>query len=442
MELNKNSVTVRSPINIALIKYWGKLARNLNIPLNCSLSLTLDRKTIYSETKMEMIEGEKDEFFLYNKKGELIDTKMPKNYHILKNFFKNYYKEKSGCDTFSVRITSRNSFPTQAGMASSASGISCIALCFCRLFNFFEEDCTEVKQDIINNIKEWHLTDNKKKIERVFAISLLLRITSASSARSIFPFFVLQYGIDLNKKVLEQSKEEFDIEGFNKLINWEHDECQVSAAILLNKYFHKESTMFPYFDKISKRFPHIGYADMNKDDLSNFCLSFPITTTQLHTRDSFIKFFSQFQLLIVTLHKEKKKVTSTNGMMDTGLTSKGILFRVENVKKDLRGLFESVDKSDSEQFLELISRESNNFHSVCLDTYPPLFYMRERSFDVVNAICEFNKERGKTVVGYTFDAGPNPFIFINKDSFDDFMTVLLEKVKINADDIIKADFNV
>lgn len=34
---------VKIPVNIALIKYWGKLEPSLNIPLNSSLSLTLDR---------------------------------------------------------------------------------------------------------------------------------------------------------------------------------------------------------------------------------------------------------------------------------------------------------------------------------------------------------------------------------------------------------------
>jgi diphosphomevalonate decarboxylase len=34
--------------NIALIKYWGKLNVDLNIPLNGSLSLTLDENDIYT----------------------------------------------------------------------------------------------------------------------------------------------------------------------------------------------------------------------------------------------------------------------------------------------------------------------------------------------------------------------------------------------------------
>ena len=47
--LPKYSITVRSAPNIALIKYWGKSNLDLNIPLNSSLSITLDQNTrIYS----------------------------------------------------------------------------------------------------------------------------------------------------------------------------------------------------------------------------------------------------------------------------------------------------------------------------------------------------------------------------------------------------------
>jgi diphosphomevalonate decarboxylase len=44
----------RGPINIALIKYWGKEDEEKIIPLNNSISLTLDMSNFYTETTINL----------------------------------------------------------------------------------------------------------------------------------------------------------------------------------------------------------------------------------------------------------------------------------------------------------------------------------------------------------------------------------------------------
>lgn len=45
-----DDVTVRAPVNIAVIKYWGKRDEGLNLPLHSSVSVTLSGRDMYTET--------------------------------------------------------------------------------------------------------------------------------------------------------------------------------------------------------------------------------------------------------------------------------------------------------------------------------------------------------------------------------------------------------
>lgn len=49
-----SEANAKAPINLALIKYWGKKDEENIIPLNYSLSLTLDTEKFYTLTNIKL----------------------------------------------------------------------------------------------------------------------------------------------------------------------------------------------------------------------------------------------------------------------------------------------------------------------------------------------------------------------------------------------------
>ena len=64
-----------SPINIALVKYWGKIHEEYIIPANSSISLTIDMEHIKSETVVSLVPSQEPEIeiFLNGKKDKVTD---------------------------------------------------------------------------------------------------------------------------------------------------------------------------------------------------------------------------------------------------------------------------------------------------------------------------------------------------------------------------------
>lgn len=448
MNIKIKQVTIRAPINIALIKYWGKLHEGFNIPLNSSFSLTLDKTDMYSETTVYLNGNCPDSFNLHDAKGDLIENALPKNFETLKDYFTNYAKEKYDLGKFYVKVDSKNSFPTKAGLASSASGLSCIALCFCRLFDYFEENEEELKKDVFENIKDWFLNKNEKKIVRVLSIVLLLRIISGSSCRSTYLFSVLQIGPDLltsDSLDFNENSSNTHTDGENSakvikdllfLSGWKYQNSLKEAGAELDKYFTNKLTVKNDPNLLYRRYNYLFSAPTDWSEISKKCVAFPLTQVEGFDRNHILDFFKKIKMHVCLLHKEKKKIGSTDGMILSALTSENIVKRVEIVKNNLLSLVQSIKEHNVDEFLSIVMKDSNNFHSVCMDTYPPLFYLSDRSKDVVSFIHDFNKKANRTVVGYTFDAGPNPFILVSADVENDFIKGFKERFEIMDDDLI------
>lgn len=112
-----NKVKAKAYSNIALVKYWGKKDEELIIPYNGSISLTL--KEFYTITEVEKIYSDQDEFFLNDVLQDDKETKkISKFIDLFRQKSKNYQR---------VRVSSKNYFPTAAGLASSASGYAALA---------------------------------------------------------------------------------------------------------------------------------------------------------------------------------------------------------------------------------------------------------------------------------------------------------------------------
>ncbi|WP_029170860.1 diphosphomevalonate decarboxylase [Streptococcus suis] len=117
--MTKQTGIARAHTNIALIKYWGKRDKELFLPMNSSLSLTLD--AFYTDTKVVFDpELTADEFYL--------NGILQKEKEILKiSRFLDLFCEYIGERAF-ARVESLNFVPTAAGLASSASAFAALAL--------------------------------------------------------------------------------------------------------------------------------------------------------------------------------------------------------------------------------------------------------------------------------------------------------------------------
>jgi diphosphomevalonate decarboxylase len=60
---------------------------------------------------------------------------------------------------------------------------------------------------------------------------------------------------------------------------------------------------------------------------------------------------------------------------------------------------EAILKKDFEKFADLAMKDSNQFHAICLDTFPPILppYMNAVSHNIVRLVTEYNKLRGTKV---------------------------------------------
>ncbi|TVZ15682.1 diphosphomevalonate decarboxylase [Maribacter sp. MAR_2009_72] len=131
-------VQYTSPSNIALIKYWGKLENQ--IPANPSISFTLNACS--TTTKIEYVKlGKRASDFSF----DLYFEGLPKEEFKPKitTFFKRIITYMPFLLEYRLSIHTSNTFPHSSGIASSASGMSALALCVMEMERSFTKNMTD-----------------------------------------------------------------------------------------------------------------------------------------------------------------------------------------------------------------------------------------------------------------------------------------------------------
>lgn len=133
------------------------------------------------------------------------------------------------------------------------------------------------------------------------------------------------------------------------------------------------------------------------------------------------------QALICVVSDAKKGTSSTAGMQSTIKTSTLMDERINKVvPARMEAMKKAVIEKDFQSFAELTMRDSNQFHAVCLDTYPPIFYLNDTSRAIIQLIHEYNATSpdGKLKAAYTYDAGPNAVIYAPKQHMAEIIQLI------------------
>jgi len=319
--------TYTAPTNIAVIKYWGKGNLKLNTPMNSSSSITLDQADLHTITSIAASQNiEADRMWLNGKEIEINGRGQTCLAEIRKiagdrlDADGNVIVKKEDWPKYKVHIVSINTFPTGAGLASSAAGLACFVSTLAKLYCVKEE-------------YSGHLT-------------AIARQGSGSASRSMFGGFV----------------------------EWQKGEREDAH------------------DSIA-----IQKADEN--------------------------YWPEMRAVICVVSDKEKDMSSTSGMETSRKTSALLQHRATAV---VAGRIVAMEKAylarDFDAFGKLTMQDSNQFHAVCMDTYPPIFYMNNISFNIIRLCTIINAHyadsEGRGIkAAYTYDAGPNAVIYcLEKDS--------------------------
>lgn len=152
----------------------------------------------------------------------------------------------------------------------------------------------------------------------------------------------------------------------------------------------------------------------------------------------------ELEALICVVSDAKKGTSSTKGMQSTIETSPLMAERLRCVPGRMDAMKKAIQERDFQSFAELTMRDSNQFHAVCLDTYPPISYQTDTSRAIMALIHEYNNSSpdGKLKAAYTYDAGPNAVIYANKENMREIIQLVAHYFPGTIDSYFTDPYNV
>ncbi|KAK7920921.1 hypothetical protein PG985_008943 [Apiospora marii] len=127
-----------APVNIAVVKYWGKRDAKLNLPTNSSLSVTLSQADLRTLTTASCSTAFKDDVLLLN--GEASDLTGARTQACLRELrarreaLESQDASLPKLSAMRLLLVSENNFPTAAGLASSAAGFAALVRAIADLY--------------------------------------------------------------------------------------------------------------------------------------------------------------------------------------------------------------------------------------------------------------------------------------------------------------------
>ena len=152
----------QSPSNIALVKYWGKIGKQL--PQNPSISFTLSECCSETFVQYEKAEHFGFRFFFEGQENPAFGAKIEKFLLDNQAFF-------PFINQLNLKVESRNTFPHSSGIASSASSMSAFVMCLLEI--------------------ETMLSGPSTGSGTLTKASYFSRLASGSAARSVYPKMAL-----------------------------------------------------------------------------------------------------------------------------------------------------------------------------------------------------------------------------------------------------------